>query len=163
MTNENCEHCNYCYCCNSCDYCYYCYYCDYCNSCYYCYYCCNLRMTERNLFCYSEKYNDKNSFQQNRWRAFNKEVGKSRYMEILALVQQIIPSKGVPLDEFWESVTQDQWELLLAIPEAKGFEEGFEYISGVEITKQHTITIDGKVIHISKDSYEALKKELKEN
>ena len=84
-------------------------------------------------------------------------------MEILALVQQIIPSKGVPLDKFWESVTQDQWELLLAIPEAKGFEEGFEYISGVEITKQHTITIDGKVIHISKDSYEALKKELKEN
>jgi len=119
-------------------------------------------MTEHNLFCYSETYNDRDSFQQNRWRAFNKEVGEKRYREILEEVRAIIPQTKLKTKDYWKTVTQDQWELLLAIPEAKGFEEGFEYISGVEITKQHTITIDGKVIHISKDSYEALKKELKE-
>jgi len=38
------------------------------------------------------------------------------------------------LKDFWKSVTQDQWQKLLAIPEAKDFKEGFEYISGVKIT-----------------------------
>ena len=91
-------------------------------------------MTEYNIFCFSKNYNDENSFQQKRFRAFNKEVGEKRHCEILDLVRKIIPNdKKLQLGDFWKSVTQEQWQKLLAIPEAKDFKDGFEYISGVKI------------------------------
>ena len=46
-------------------------------------------MTEYNLFCYSENYNDDDSFQQKRYRAFNKLVGKDRYRNLTNLVKTI--------------------------------------------------------------------------
>ena len=91
-------------------------------------------MTEHNIFCYSESYDDNASFQQERYRAFNKEVGEDRYYEIKALIAGILPEQGGAfLSGYWRSVTQDQWRQLLEIPEAKDFKKGFEYISGVEI------------------------------
>ena len=79
-------------------------------------------MTEYNIFCYSKNYNDENSFQQKRYRAFNIEVGKERYNEILVLVNKIIPNDNkLQLNDFWRSISQDQWMKLLAIPEAKNF------------------------------------------
>ena len=39
-------------------------------------------MTEYNLFCYAEEFNDENSFQQKRYRAFNKEITKEEYDKI---------------------------------------------------------------------------------
>jgi archaellum component FlaC len=93
-------------------------------------------MTEYNLFCYSENYNDENSFQQKRYRVFNKEVGKKRYNEIITKVKEILKDLKLELDknswsEGWKKVTQEQWKRLLEIPEAKDFKKGFEYISGV--------------------------------
>jgi hypothetical protein len=91
-------------------------------------------MTESNLFCYSTSYNDDDSFQQKRFRIFNKQVAESRYREVTTLVREILPKQGaLLLTDYWRSVTQEQWTKLLAIPEAADFKEGYEYISGVKI------------------------------
>lgn len=100
-------------------------------------------MTEHNLFCYSESYDDENSFQQKRWRAFNKVVGEIRYREIVKLVREIMPEQGTLfLADYWKSITQEQWAKLLAIPEAKDFKKGFEYISGVKIDVEPSEVIE---------------------
>ena len=39
-------------------------------------------MTEFNLFCYAKVYNDKDSFQQKRYRVFNKEITEGEYNKI---------------------------------------------------------------------------------
>ena len=97
-------------------------------------------MTEYNLFCYSEQYNDANSFQQERYRAFNQVVGKVRYYELLELVKTILGDtlKGKTYYDGWKAVTSDQWQALLAIPEAVDFRAGFEFISGVKIPDVNT-------------------------
>ena len=133
---NSCDYCYYCYYCDSCDYCYSCIYCNSCYSCQNCNYCKNLKMTEYNLFCYSIKYNDKNSFQQVRYRAFNKELGRDRYIEILEMVKNILDNQDKDLNCFWKTITQKQWQELLAIPEAKDFQIGFEFISGQKIEKK---------------------------
>jgi len=109
-------------------------------------------MSEYNIFCYSTSYNNEESFQQKRYRAFNKEVGEKRYNEILDILNKILPKKDLLLSDFWKQVTIEQWNQLLAIPEAKDFKEGFEYISGVKLPvdeinlsgKEVTVTIDNK-------------------
>lgn len=137
---------------NSCDYCDFCYFCNY------CYFCKKLKMTEYNLFCYAEKYNDENSFQQKSYRAFNKKVGKDRYDTILETVRGILGSPDQNLSDFWKQVTSDQWNELLAIPEAKDFKKGFEFISGVKLpTDKVEIIFDGKEFWISKESAEEFK------
>ena len=116
-------------------------------------------MTEYNIFCYSKSYNDENSFQQERYRAFNEVVGKDRYNEISSKVCKILGSKNILLSDFWRQVTQEQWRKLLAIPEAKDFKEGFEYISGqkINISNKVKIECEGKVVEISRESAVALK------
>ena len=39
-------------------------------------------MTEYNLFCFAEDFNDENSFQQKRYRVFNKEITQEEYDKI---------------------------------------------------------------------------------
>ncbi len=39
-------------------------------------------MTENNIFCFSKFFNDKDSFQQKKYRAFNKELTEKRYNEV---------------------------------------------------------------------------------
>jgi hypothetical protein len=116
-------------------------------------------MTEFNIFCYSKLYNDENSFQQSRYRVFNKEVEKERYSEILITLRKIIPNpNNLTLKKFWESITQEQWSKLLAIPEAKDFKEGFEFISGQKITettligKKAIVEIDGQKYNVTIES-----------
>ena len=120
-------------------------------------------MTEYNLFCYSENYDDENSLQQKGYRAFNREVGKERYEEIKKEVDKILDGLKLELNKNswaneWKKVTKDQWNKLLAIPEAKDFKEGFEYISDVKIETDinptdpnpKEITIDGAVYILKK-------------
>ena len=124
-------------------------------------------MTEYNIFCYSTKYNDEDSFQQKMYRAFNKEVGEKRYNEIRSEVKTIL--KGLKLElnknswvEEWGKVTQKQWKQLLNISEAKDFKEGFEYISGRKIDEDPMITLpDGRKFSAS-TIQEALKKYVNE-
>jgi len=141
--------------------CYYCDSCDYCNSCYscnYCNYCKNLKMTEYNIFCYSNKFNNSDSFQQGRYRAFNKTVGQERYVEIKSIVKDILGNKRLKLTDFWKQVTRDQWNKLLEIPEAKDFQGGFEYISNqkINVLSKVKIVCEGKEVEISRESAEAL-------
>ena len=128
--------------------CYYCSYCYSCDSCRLCFFCKNLRLTEYNIFCYSEKYGDKNSNQQEKYRVFNREVDENRYFELKELIYQIIPNpSNLKLNDFWESINQGQWRRLLEIPEAKDFKSGFEFISGQRInvnTDDTVITLNGK-------------------
>ena len=118
-------------------------------------------MTEFNLFCYSEKYNDENSFQQKRYRVFNKEVSNERYYEIKEIVDGMLKNDNkLKLSDFWKKVTQDQWQQLLAIPEASDFKEGFEYISGQKILDKVNTTItfaDGRSVELSEESYGKLR------
>jgi len=115
-------------------------------------------MTEQNIFCFSEQYDNDNSFQQKRYRAFNKEVGKSRYFEIRDILMNILDVPKMILQNFWEQVTQDQWRQLLEIPEAKDFKSGFEYISGQKINLEDEVdvTVEGKTTRISRKSAVAL-------
>ena len=80
MNKNFCYYCYYCYSCN------HCYYCDYCYSCNYCK---NLKMTEYNYFCWSENFNDNDSFQQKRHRVFNVEVTKVEYEEIKKIYNKL--------------------------------------------------------------------------
>lgn len=110
-------------------------------------------MTEYNLFCYAEKYDDNNSFQQERYRAFNKVVGEKRYNEVLEKVKSILPKQGIlRLNDYWKTVTQNQWNELLSIPEAKDFKKGFEFISKCKIEDIEDIeeSLSGK--EVSKSS-----------
>jgi len=107
-------------------------------------------MSEYQIFCYSKVFNDENSFQQKRYRAFNKEVGKGRYNEIKSEVEKILGMPFKQLLDFWKDVTFEQWSKLLAILEAKDFKEGFEYIANVEIGEPQ-IVIAGSPVEIFKD------------
>ena len=71
-----------------------------------------------------------------RYRAFNKELGRDRYIEILEMVKSILDNQDKDLNCFWKTITQKQWQELLAIPEAKDFQIGFEFISGQKIEKK---------------------------
>ena len=71
-------------------------------------------MTEYNIFCWAKKYNDKDSFQQKRYRVFNKKVGKDRYYEIKKQIDEIF--KDLKIDE-WKKVENKQWKQLSEIPE----------------------------------------------
>ena len=80
-------------------------------------------MTEYNLFCWAEEYNDEDSFQQKRYRTFNTEVGEKRYFEILSEIREILKDLKLELNknswsEEWKKVTQEQWNKILSIPEA---------------------------------------------
>jgi hypothetical protein len=152
---ESCESCNSCYYCNSCKYCYscnscyYCYYCESCYSCNYCYYCKNLRMTEYNIFCWSKEYNDEMSFQQKRYRAFNQEVGKTRYNEIVKEVSDILGSTKLHLSESWKSITKEQWIKLSQIAEFD--RKGVEYISGISLDFLDKPNLKGKTVSVEID------------
>ena len=98
-------------------------------------------MTEYNIFCYSKQYNDEQSFQQERYRAFNEKVGEKRYYEIKKQVENILSSPKLQLKDFRKQVTNDQWKQLLAIPEARDFKEGFEYISGQKINLDNKVEV----------------------
>ena len=81
------------------------------------------------MFCYSEEMSGQDSY-----RAFNKKVTKERYYKILQEVEFILwENEAENLQDFYKSITQEQWKQLLAIPEAEDFKEGFEYISGCKI------------------------------
>ena len=91
-------------------------------------------MTEYNTFCWSENYNDDISFQQSRYRVFNKEVSKEDYKRILETIRSIIPnSNNLKLEDFWKTITRQQIIELSEIPEFD--KNGFEYITGLTVPK----------------------------
>jgi len=105
-------------------------------------------MTEYNLFCFAKEYNDKDSFQQKRWRVFNQEVGEERYKEILKEVKEIMGDFKLKLKESdWEK----EWKKLdtnkiQKLSEIKEFDWAiFTAITGIEKVDsgKDIITVDG--------------------
>jgi hypothetical protein len=118
-------------------------------------------MTEYNLFCYSKKYNNENSFQQDRYRAFNTKVGKKEYENILSKCKEILGKKNLYLNDFWEQVSQEQWSALMSIAivvRGDSFKEGFEYISGVKI-KEDSLVGSEVEVKVNGRTYKAVIKE----
>ena len=107
-------------------------------------------MTEHNIFCWAEEYNDENSFQQKRYRAFNKEVGEKRYWEIADIIKNDI-FKNLKLEfnknnwsDEWKKVSKEQWRRILEIPEAD--KEIIENIIGFKLDLDQEKT--GKIVRI---------------
>lgn len=131
MTNNTkCYSCYNCYWCASCTNCYNCYNgyyncnCNHCYHCNYCNYCSNLKMTEHNYFCRSEKCNSPTSFQQPRYRVFNVEVGKDDYMKIKKICHElefeISDEYGFryqnAFKRMWDKLTQEEKQEYYDIP-----------------------------------------------
>ena len=107
-------------------------------------------MTEYNIFCYAEEYDNKDSFQQARYRAFNKEVGKERYNELVSLIKNdILKDCKLELnknswEDEWKKITDKQLKRLQEIPEFD--KEVFEGITGIKDEKLQDLT--GKTIEV---------------
>ena len=117
-------------------------------------------MTEYNVFCFAKNYNDDDSFQQERYRAFNKVVGEKRYKEILKEIREIFGSDfKLELNENtwedeWRKVAKEKWIKISKIPE---FDK--KVVEGVigfklDLDEQETVTVK-----ISKSTLDMLKKE----
>ena len=105
-------------------------------------------MTEYNLFCYAKEYNDKDSFQQKRYRVFNREVGKERYVELLILIKNnILKDFKLELnknswEDEWNKLSEDQIKRLKEIPEFDS--DVFMGITEIDISdKKEIIIVNG--------------------
>ena len=141
MENTNCNSCDYC------DYCKYCDHCDYCNYCNHCKYCKNLRMTEHNYFCWSEKYNDKDSFQQKRYRVFNVEVTEDEYNKIEKIYHELEFDKNESYATRFQTAFKKMWDRLKTEEKQGYFDiqnfnwEGFTFITGIEKESTEEMTL----------------------
>lgn len=154
-TNSNCDNCYGCYYCCFCDFCDFCDYCDYCL---YCYYCKNIRMTEYNYFCWSEKYDDEKSFQQKRYRVFNVEVTEEEYNSIDKIHHKLEFDPDESYDtrfktafrKMWDKLTDKEKQEYYDIPHFDWY--GFTFITGIEkeehvekkAVEEEIITLNGK-------------------
>jgi len=113
-------------------------------------------MSEYQIFCWSEKYNDSFSKHQKDFRIFNKPVDKTTYHQRIFEIQKIIPnSQKWTLADFWKSLTDEQISELSKIPEFDA--KGFEYITGRKVEKTEIekaidlltasgLLVDGKIL-----------------
>lgn len=128
--------------------------CNYCDSCDSCYYCKNLKMTEYNLFCRSEKCNDENSFQQKKYRVFNVEVTEEEYKKInIPKHKLVFDSKEdhetrykTSFKNMREWLTKEQKQAFFDIPHFDA--KWFQFITGIDVESQEEekeiIEVNGK-------------------
>lgn len=125
-------------------------------------------MTEYNYFCWSEKLNDRDSFQQPRYRVFNVQLSKEEYEKIPKINLELKFDRNEPsakryqtaFRKMWQRLTKEEQKKYLDIPHFNW--EGFTFITG--ITKEDgeskkKIILDGKEIEISEESFETFKKQ----
>ncbi len=110
-------------------------------------------MTEDNLFCYAENYGDEDSFQQRRYRVWNKEVEHARYLEIRNVVMDIFEDINLDLSEnswteAWEEVNKEVFKELSQIPEFD--REITEKITGLDLSQ---LEIDIDIIEVNGIKY----------
>jgi deoxyhypusine synthase len=81
-------------------------------------------MTEYNYFCWSEKVNDENSFQQKRYRVFNTEVSKDEYVNIKKIYHKIELNSSDDYEvrfqngfrKMWNTLSKEEKQEYLDIP-----------------------------------------------
>ncbi len=122
-------------------------------------------MTEYNYFCWSKEYNDKDSFQQKRYRVFNVEVSKEEYDKIKKIYYKLDIDKSGNLKTRFQTAFKKMWEGLNKKGKQEYFNiphfnwEGFTFITGIkkeDLNDKVTITCEGKEVEISRDSAKAL-------
>ena len=97
-------------------------------------------MTEYNIFCYAEVYNDEDSFQQKRYRVFNKQLTEEEYSQTSAELPIIKLEFNNGIDsnkrykEAWSRVSQEDIEKCKQIPYFDA--EIFEKITGVDVRQE---------------------------
>lgn len=111
-------------------------------------------MTEYNYFCWAKKYNDKDSFQQKRYRVFNVEVGEEEYNKISKLYDKLEfdPNENyttrfqTAFKKMWNSITPERQQEYLNIPHFNW--EGFTFITGItpEDVKENMVGKEDGVI-----------------
>ena len=95
-------------------------------------------MTEYNYFCWSEEYNDKDSFQQKRYRVFNVEVTKDEYNRIRKIYHKLEFDKNESYKTRYKTAFKNMWDKLKEKEKQEYFDiphfdwKGFTYITGVE-------------------------------
>jgi hypothetical protein len=116
-------------------------------------------MTEHNIFCWAKDCNDSDSFQQKRYRVFNKEVGEKRYYEIVDLIKSDI-LKGLKLEldkeswsDEWKKVSKEQWRRILAIPESD--KTIIENVIGFKLDLEETLIGQEVKVEVGKKTYTA--------
>ena len=95
-------------------------------------------MTEYNYFCWSEEYNDKDSFQQKRYRIFNVEVTKEEYKKSAKIYHKLEFDKDESYKTRYKTAFKNMWDKLKEKEKQEYFDiphfdwKGFTYITGVE-------------------------------
>ena len=98
-------------------------------------------MTEYNYFCWSEKYDDDNSFQQKRYRVFNVEVSKEEYEKIIKIFNKLEFDNNESYDTRFQTAFKKMRDKLdskrkqqyLDIPHFNA--EWFKFITWIDVTK----------------------------
>jgi len=95
-------------------------------------------MTEYNYFCWSEKFNNENSFQQKRYRVFNVEVWKEEYNKINKIYRKLEFDKNESYSTRFQTAFKKMWDKLTEKEKQEYFDtphfnwEWFTFITGVE-------------------------------
>ena len=66
-------------------------------------------MTEYNMFCSAKEYNDDDSFQQKRYRIFNKQLTKKEYNAIVKPTIKLEFDKDLSYSERYQSARKNAW------------------------------------------------------
>ena len=99
-------------------------------------------MTEYNYFCWTEKFNDENSFQQKRYRVFNTEITKEEYDKIKKIYHKLEFDKDelyytrykTAFKKMWYKLNKEERQEYYDIPHFD--EKGFEFITGIKKEKE---------------------------
>lgn len=109
-------------------------------------------MTEYNYFCWSKEYNDKNSFQQKRYRIFNEEVSKEEYENTKKIYHKLEFDKNESYKTRYQTAFKKMWEKLSHKEKQEYYDiphfnwEGFTFITGIgkEDNDTEILIKDGK-------------------
>ena len=107
-------------------------------------------MTEYNYFCYAEKYNDKDSFQQKRYRVFNVEVGEEAYDKIEKIYHKLEFDKNESYSTRYQTAFKKMWDKLSEKDRQEYFDiphfdkDIFKEITGIEQSEVKELTKDEK-------------------
>ena len=120
-------------------------------------------MTERNYFCWSEKYNDKDSFQKKRYRVFNVEVREEEYKKIKKIYHELEFDENESYETRFQTAFKKMWDKLSDKERQEYFDiphfdwKGFTYITRIgkeekkeEMTLKQIIKELGREIKIVK-------------
>ena len=129
-------------------------------------------MTEYNYFCSAKKYNDKDSFQQKRYRVFNVEIGKEEYEKINKIYHKLEFDKNELYTTRFQTAFKKMWDKLSDKDRQQYFDiphftwEIFTDITDIKKeTKSETrrIRIGNEVFTIPKEKADEMIKILKAN